>query len=241
MGVRFSRPRVMSAEANSTQSTFGAMKATEQQGPDMAEKHVLVAREREAQNQDAKGKHHSPGSEHYDQQTVVSTGLLCGSGQRQREKSSMSMVSQDTAHVIHGSESRLQAVSYLATKVDQEADAAARSAVRLLRALEQGDIFRLEMLLKSGADVNTRLPGRDATDTLLIRSLSLADEDAAMLLLDFRASPHARDEKGQYPLLLAAEHGFAQVVTRLLELGTHSHPRVSQPRMSRQFGMILPA
>ena len=89
--------------------------------------------------------------------------------------------------------------------------------------MDEGDADQVRKLLEQGASANTKA---DHDKYLPLHyALVKRREDMVSALLEHGAVPHARDENGRLPLLLATRLGLADSVGMLLRAGAvHSSP-----------------
>lgn len=92
-------------------------------------------------------------------------------------------------------------------------------ARKLVRACESRDLAEVRRLLDASVDVNMA----DSGDLPLNRAIAVGAEEVVQMLLDRRADPNLKDEKGNVPLALELST-FAQhlpITEMLLRAGAH--------------------
>eukprot|EP00946_MAST-07B_sp_MAST-7B-sp1_P002108 g2108.t1 len=98
--------------------------------------------------------------------------------------------------------------------------------------MDEGDADQVRKLLEQGASANTKA---DHDKYLPLHyALVKRREDMVSALLEHGAVPHARDENGRLPLLLATRLGLADSVGMLLRAGA----RPFQPLNERQWSAL---
>ncbi len=121
-----------------------------------------------------------------------------------------------TKHVINFCKTFLMMMVLVAMGAFEGIVEAQDKNVDLLIAAVQGDTEKVEILLKEGADVNSK----DNNDrTALIRVSSRGHIDVVKLLLDRGADINARSKTGETALLSASGRGGLDVIKLLLEHG----------------------
>ena len=96
--------------------------------------------------------------------------------------------------------------------------------------MDEGDVAQVRKLLEQGASANTKA---DHDKYLPLHyALVKRREDMVSALLEHGAIPHARDENGRLPLLLAARLGLADSVGMLLRAGARPFQPLNERRWS---------
>jgi Ankyrin repeats (3 copies) len=91
----------------------------------------------------------------------------------------------------------------------------------VIAAAREGDVPRLEQLLKSGADPNVRA-GVNAW-TPLMHAIHKNQPGSVQVLLARGARPNERGGGGTTALIMAAGYGYAGIVRTLLQAGADPH------------------
>lgn len=97
---------------------------------------------------------------------------------------------------------------------------------RMLRAVEQGDVRVLQMLIRAGLDVNH--VGDGGWTPLMVAAFN-GQEQAALTLIEAGATVNARDKSGYSPLHWAAMNGYVLAARVLLGKG-------AIPNMQNNYG-----
>ena len=97
----------------------------------------------------------------------------------------------------------------------------------LLEAAGEGDLTRVESLLRKGADVNAR--SRDG-QTPLIKASSNGNEKIVEKLLTAGAHVHLTTKDGKTALIEACRAGQVDVARYLLEKGANIHAKDTSPK-----------
>lgn len=93
---------------------------------------------------------------------------------------------------------------------------------KLIRAVEEGEIDTVRMLLKRGMDPNTTDP---RGNSILMIAARKGDEKIVAMLIGQRANVGQRSPAGDTALLMACLNGNAPTVRRLLDGGGELNPK----------------
>ena len=119
----------------------------------------------------------------------------------------------ETALTLAMSNGRDPVAAILRRAMDHNENAGQRQD--LVKAVAQGDVAKLNALLKAGGDANAR---DDKGDTLLMKAAEKGTIDLIKLLLENKADIDARSLEDQYTALYkAAENGHTEAVNLLLD------------------------
>jgi len=118
------------------------------------------------------------------------------------------------------------------SRVQKELYDCAFSSKKLYNFLEKtissGDKTTLEALINNGAKIDQRNSDKE---TALLKALESKHEDIAMLLIEKGADVNVQGKRGENtPLILAAEHGFKNVVEQLFKKGAKIDQRNSSKK-----------
>lgn len=87
--------------------------------------------------------------------------------------------------------------------------------------MRTGNIKTVELLVRSGADVNVSFPrSNSAGTTALLMAAGAGQTKIALLLLKSGADINARDNYGDTAMALAVRHGFTETAEMLKSFGT---------------------
>jgi len=100
-------------------------------------------------------------------------------------------------------------------------------SVRLLDAVDKGDVKETEALLAKGADIESR--EKEEGKTPLMIAAEKANREMVVLLIREGADVNARSKHGATPLFLGIVGRNAQVVALLLERGADAHIKIELP------------
>ena len=87
----------------------------------------------------------------------------------------------------------------------------------LMRAVDEGNVARVKMLLAAGADANAAGEGGE---TALMRAVARDNLEVVEVLLDAGGDVHAKSENGFTPLFMAVFFGHADIARVLLARGS---------------------
>src|SRR5919199_3920468 len=87
----------------------------------------------------------------------------------------------------------------------------------LMRAVDEGDVARVRVLLAAGADPNA---AAEYGETALMRAVSKGDLEVVEVLLDAGGDVHAKSENGFTPLFMAVFFGHVAIARALLARGS---------------------
>ena len=108
--------------------------------------------------------------------------------------------------------------------------------VRLLDAVEKGDVKEAEALLAKGADIDCR--EKEEGRTPLMIAAEKANREMVALLVRKGADVNARSKHGITPLFLGIVGRSTEVVTLLLERGADVHAKIELPNGAYTTPMI---
>jgi hypothetical protein len=87
----------------------------------------------------------------------------------------------------------------------------------LMRAVDEGDVARVRVLLAAGADPNA---AAEYGETALMRAVAKGDLEVVEVLLDAGGDVHAKSENGFTPLFMAVFFGHVAIARALLARGS---------------------
>ena len=100
----------------------------------------------------------------------------------------------------------------------------------LVKEVRKGDLDRVQMLIRSGVDVNGPPWLRENEGSLLSLAIKKRYEDIALALLEAGADVHTKEEDGWTALHYACYRGFKEVVQALIDRGSRVNVRDSVGR-----------
>src|SRR5919199_4076422 len=107
----------------------------------------------------------------------------------------------------------------------------------LMRAVDEGDVARVRVLLAAGADPNA---AAEYGETALMRAVSKGDLEVVEVLLDAGGDVHAKSENGFTPLFMAVFFGHVEVARALLARGSDpsepTHVNTTAEKWARSWG-----
>ncbi|MBM4272423.1 MAG: hypothetical protein FJ139_09775 [Deltaproteobacteria bacterium] len=108
--------------------------------------------------------------------------------------------------------------------------------IKLLEAVEKGDVREAEALLAKGADIESR--EKDEKRTPLMIAAEKANREMVVLLMRKGADVNARSKHGATPLFLSVVGRDPEIVKLLLEKGADVHAKLELPNGSYTTPMI---